>query len=938
MSDVSLDRYRRKRDFNKTPEPSGVDSRAGSKLAGPSVDDFAVAATIGATAERRFVVQRHRARQLHYDFRLEIDGVLVSWAVPKGPSQDPALKRAAIHVEDHPLGYFDFEGTIPKGEYGGGDVIVWDWGTYEPEATDDPGRAVREGELKLVLRGDKLRGRFTIVRTKGWAGSGNRADQDAWLLIKKRDDWAVEGWDAEAHPNSVKTGRTNDQVAAGIEVASGPDAATPSPVGAEPQAMLGTVVPAMPAFIEPMTATLADAPFSDPEWLFELKWDGYRVQAHVRGGRVALYTRRGHDAAEYFPELAGPPTWIDAREAILDGEVVALNAAGEPDFGLLQSRKRRAGGGRGAGVAGEGSNVGLLAYEVFDLLYLDGRTLLAEPLEERKRLLRTILHEGGSVHYASHIDADGETFYEAVAARGLEGMMAKLRRSRYESGRRSTAWLKIKRRSEQEFVVGGWTARAETRDDLAALLVGVYDDGMLRPAGKVGSGFDARERRRLMELMRPLAVSQARFLPVPRENGARWLEPRLVARVDFAEWTSDGNLRAPSYKGLELDTDPRSVVRELARDSAKARRDAAAIPPAGSGVVAAQEAPAVQPAAAARRRVATRPAVDTGSTGAGDRGASGAGADRVSPEEIATLDALPAKGGLWLVGGRQLKVSNLDKVLWSADGLTKRDLIRYYATMSAYLLPYLRGRALTLQRFPDGIDRAGFWQKQVPAYAPEWLECWPWPSASRGEATEYLLANSAATLAWVANEAAIDIHPSTYSIGAAKQPTWALVDVDPGQRTTWEDTLLLTRLYRTALEHLGVRGFPKLSGQRGIQIWIPIEPVYSFDQTRDWVAALSRTVAAATPGLVSWKWEKSGRDGLARLDYTQNAWNKTLVAPYSVRPVNGAPVSAPISWDELEDPILRPDRWTIRTIADRVADRGDLFAPALGLRQKLPPL
>ena len=870
---------------------------------------------------RRFVVQRHRATRLHYDFRLEVDGVLVSWAVPKGPSQDPRLKRAAIHVEDHPLDYYDFEGTIPKGEYGGGDVIVWDWGTYEPEATDNPGRALREGELKMVLRGDKLRGRFTIVRTKGWAGGGGRADQDAWLLIKKRDDWSVEGWDAEARPHSVKTGRTNDEVAAGIEagasspVVSRSTATRPTPTGprlAGPAA-LGRPVAKMPAFIEPMTATLADAPFSDPDWLFELKWDGYRAQAHVRGGRVALYTRRGRDAADYFPELAGPPTWIDAQEAILDGEVVALDAAGEPDFGLLQSHKRRTGerppGGRPVGDAARwDAPEGSLAYAVFDLLFLDGRLLTAEPLEERKRLLRKVLHDGGQVRYASHVEADGNAFYEAVTARGLEGMVAKLRRSRYEPGRRSPSWLKIKRRSEQEFVVGAWTAREGT-EDLAALLVGVYEDGALRPAGKVGTGFDARERRRLLDLLRPLAGSKSWFQPVPREKGARWVEPRLVARVDFAEWTADGNLRAPSYKGLDPDTDPRAVVRERPRVAGEMRRVAAV---GGVGE---------------RHAVASS-----------GNDATATATDRASAEELAALDALPAKGGLWVIGERQLKLTNLDKVLWPAEGITKRDLIRYYATMAPYLLPYLRQRALTLQRYPDGIDHAGFWQKQVPGHAPDWVDRWPWTSASRGEATEYLLADSAATLAWVANEAAIDIHPSTYEIGAPDRPTWALVDVDPGRLTTWDDTLLLARLYRTALEHLGLRGFPKLSGQRGIQVWIPISPVYSFDQTRDWIAALSRAVAAATPALVSWKWEKSRRDGLARLDYTQNAWNKTLVAPYSVRPVSGAPVSAPIAWDELDDPELRPDRWTLRTIADRVADCGDLFEPALSLQQGLPAL
>jgi bifunctional non-homologous end joining protein LigD len=900
---MSLERYRRKRDFGRTPEPSGdLDSAGDAHEPEPG---------------RRFVVQRHRASRLHYDFRLEVDGVLVSWAVPKGPSLDAGVKRAAFKVEDHPLGYFDFEGTIPKGEYGGGDVIVWDWGTFEPEATDDPGEALRKGELKLVLRGAKLNGRFTIVRTAGWAGGGAvRSDREAWLLIKKRDDSAVSGWDAEDHLQSAKTGRTNVEVAAGVAVSAGPgisvagvSAAGPSPnapgVDEEAAPLPGLAAP-MPGFIEPMTATLADAPFSDPAWLFELKWDGYRVQAHIRGGKVALYTRRGLDAAAYFPELAGPPDWIDAREAIVDGEVVALNDAGEPDFGLLQARRGLAGR-KATGQAGHST----LAYEVFDLLYLDGRSLLGEPLEDRKRQLRSIVRDDGAVHYAAHIEGDGEAFYGAVAARGLEGIIAKQRRSRYESGRRSPAWLKVKRHSEQEVVIGGWTAREGSEDDLGALVIGVFEDGVLRSVGRVGTGFDARERRRLLGLLGQLPRADSPFEPAPREKGIRWVEPHLVARVEFAEWTADGHLRAPSYRGLEIDADATTVTRDRPRPAGEARREAAVAEELAIRETAPDLAPAFDP----------RPVPD-----------------RASDEELAALDALPGKGGSWSIGDRKLKLSNLDKVLWPADAITKRDLIRYNAAIAPYMLPYLRDRALTLQRYPDGVERPGFWQKQVPGHAPDWVECWPWESKSRGESTEYLVADSAATLAWVANEAAIDIHPSTYRIAAPDRPTWALVDIDPGAKTTWDEILLLARLYRTTLDHLRLRGFPKLSGQRGIQIWIPIKPVYSFDETRDWVAALSRMIATPVPELVSWVWEKSRRDGLARLDYTQNAWNKTLVAPYSVRPVAGAAVSAPIQWDELDDPTLRPDRWTLRTILGRVAERGDLFAPALALEQELPPL
>jgi bifunctional non-homologous end joining protein LigD len=919
---MSLEKYRSKRDFGRTPEPSGEPEPGGNRAdASSAARPAATAIADHPTAGGRFVVQRHRARQLHYDFRLEVDGVLASWAVPKGPSLDSSVRRAAFRVEDHPLDYYDFEGTIPKGEYGGGDVIVWDWGMFEPEETADPGDALRKGELKLVLHGDKLRGRFTLVRTKGFPGG--RDERESWLLIKKRDDWAVAGWDAETHLHSVKTGRTNDEVKAGVaatETRTGPAAESPAAAAPAPASAAGSPPAAakaaeMPGFIEPMTATLADGPFSDPDWLFEVKWDGYRVQAHVRDGRVALYTRRGLDAASYFPELAGPPTWIDARQAIVDGEVVALNEKGEPDFGLLQARKR-AGRGRSGGEAAS------LAYVVFDLLYLDGHLLLDQPLEARKQLLRQVIHDSGPVQYASHVEGDGKEFYDAVADRGLEGIMAKLRRSRYESGRRSPAWLKIKRRSEQEFAVGGWSPREGSETDLGALVVGVYDNGRLRPVGKVGTGFDARERSRLLELMAPLETQVPAFHPVPRDKGVRWVEPRLVARVEFAEWTSDGNLRAPSYKGLEIDADPMAVVRELPRSTREARRDASA---AVATPVVPKGPPASTPAA-------TRPPAAI--SGSGSPAESGG----LSAEELAALDGLPAKGGLWSFGGRQLKLSNLDKLLWPDDGITKRDLIRYNAAMAPYVLPYLRNRALTLQRYPDGIGRTGFWQKQVPAYAPDWIDCWPWRSKATSESTDYLLAGEPATLAWAGNEAAIDIHPSTFEIGAPERPTWALVDIDPGRQTTWDEVLLLARLYRTALDHLGLKGFAKLSGQRGIQVWIPIRPSYSFDETRDWVAALSRTVAGAAPNLVSWKWEKASRDGLARLDYTQNAWNKTLVAPYSVRPVAGAPVSAPIAWDELEDPELRPDRWTLRTILGRLSERGDLFAPALGLEQELPKL
>ena len=310
----------------------------------------------------------------------------------------------------------------------------------------------------------------------------------------------------------------------------------------------------------------------------------------------------------------------------------------------------------------------------------------------------------------------------------------------------------------------------------------------------------------------------------------------------------------------------------------------------------------------------------------------------VDAATLAALDALPPSGGKWTVAGRELKLSNLDKLIWPADGITKRDLIRYYVSVAPYALPYLRDRALTVIRHPNGIDRPGFWQKQLPGHTPGWVARWSWESMSAGEIRDYAVADGAATLAWLANEAAIDFHPSVFRIGAPDRPTWALIDIDSVPQTSWGDVLVLARLYRAALDHLGVVGFPKVSGQRGIQVWIPIRPIYTFEQTRDWVGGVSRAVGATVPELVSWEWEKTRRGGLARLDYTQNAPNKTLVAPYAVRPAPAAPVSAPISWDELEDPALRPNGWTIRSVLERLGERGDLFAPSLSLEQELPAL
>jgi bifunctional non-homologous end joining protein LigD len=519
--DDALEVYRRKRDFTRTPEPAGE--------------------ALGPSGRPRFVVQRHRASRLHYDLRFEIDGVLVSWAVPKGPTLDPSARRLAMHVEDHPIEYLHFEGVIPSGEYGGGDVIVWDTGTWEPVRTDDPRRSVEKGELHAEVRGEKLRGRLVLVRRDGDQGG------EPWMLLHKRDAYAVEGWDPEDHPRSVLSGRTNEEVS--------------------------------------------------------------------------------QDA---------------------------------------------------------------------DLLW---------------------------------------------------------------------------------------------RSDL------------------------------------PAAEAAVSLLPEPLPD-----------------------------------------------------------------------------------------------------------------EAIDELRAL-GTGGTWEVFGRRLAVTNLDKVLFPGDPpVTKRELLAYTARIAPTALPYLEGRALNLHRYPDGADAKGFWHKQRPTHASDWLGAWDNAEADEGETTTYVVADEPAALVWVANFGALEWHPWTSRTTAPHEPSYALIDLDPGERTGWEDLLALARLHRTALDHLGVTARAKVTGRRGIQIWVPVRSGYTFDDTRGWVERLSRTVGQVVPELVSWKWEVKARKGLARLDYTQNAINKTLVAPYSPRPAYGAPVSVPIAWDELDDPELRPDRWTIRTVLDRLAERGDPFRVLLGAAQELPEI
>ena len=735
----------------------------------------------------------------------------------------------------------------------------------------------------------------------------------------------MSGWDAEDLPQSVKTGRTNDEVKEKREAIWVSD----MPAATAEIDLEGAIEAPLKGFISPMLATLATDAFDDPDWLFEIKWDGYRLQAVVADGKVRTFTRRGLDGATYFPGLLSNPSWIAADSAVVDGEVVAVDEDGIPSFPLLQEAISEArSGSRGSGTAGGRGALGArLLYQAFDLLYLDGRSLLRVPLEDRKRLLRSVLRESPRVRYASHVEADGRAFYQAANQRRLEGIVAKLRRSTYEPGRRTPAWLKIKIRPEQELVVGGWTPGEGNAKDLGALAVGVYEGDKLRFAGKVGSGFTGKWRTELRKRLAVLETDHAPFDPAPERKGelrlVTWVRPEMVIRAELGGWTRDGIVRQTAFKGIDDGHDPTTVIRERAVSSKEAAAQAEELMPEPTTKRATGRARGT------KAKPAPAPQPDT--------------FDGASEAELKALEALPNEG-LWTVAGKELKLTNLDKPLFaplegSKDGpITKRELITYFGRIAPAMLPHLADRPLNLQRFPNGAGAPGFWQKDIPSSAPDWLRRWKEVGVDDRGANTHLVAESVAELCWLGNQASFEIHAWTGKLTRPDQPTFALVDIDPGEQTTWDETLEIARLYRAAFDHLGVRAYPKLTGKRGIQAWLPIVPKYEFHDTSAWVEQLSRAIGAMVPNLISWEWSKSARKGRARLDYTQNTFIKTLVAPYSVRPAPGAPVSAPITWEELDDPALRANSFTIRNVVERVAKVGDLFAGAQTDLQELPKL
>jgi bifunctional non-homologous end joining protein LigD len=880
---AKLEEYKRKRRFDRTPEPSGepdiskapdkpVSEAKRTRLPKPRLPQLEVRP--GAGHGDTFVVQKHRATRLHYDFRLAIDGTLKSWAVPKGPSQNHADKRLAVMTEDHPLDYANFEGKIPEGNYGAGTVMVWDRGTFRLEGNLGALRQLEKGEIKFSLNGEKLRGSFVLVKLKH-SGKGNE-----WLMIKHKDAAEDSSWNIDEHDGSALTGRTIEEIKEEL-----PPKRHSVPI--RPEELQGAHKIAMPSRVEPMLATLSDRPFSDPGWLFEIKWDGVRAMARIENGDLTLRSRAGSDITLRYPELASLPEALAARQTILDGEIVALDARGHSSFERLQERMH---------VRAPSEHLVTqipVVYFVFDLLYCDGYDLRKSPLIERKELLNRVMHTSERYRYSDHQLEMGKELFALAEQNGLEGILAKRTDSPYVSDR-SPYWVKLKSTKTVDAVVGGWTAARTAALPFGSLLLGLYLGKKLQFIGHVGSGFDEKKLNELSSRVKELATSACPFdtIPVANEKPS-WITPALVARVKFSGWTDEHSLRHPVFLALREDARPLDCQFE-------------------NEVASAVSAPAVVRSPEIVGRVLnTKTQIEAELF----KGRS----------ETVTIE----------LDGKRLRFSNLNKVYFPESGHTKRNLLAYYYRIADFILPFLRDRALVLRRYPDGIKGQAFFQKDLREGVPEWFTTVPIDSEKKGEAIRYAIANDRASLLFLTGLGCIDHNPWSNHLADLEHPDYFFFDLDPSDGTDFSVVVTIARALHEKLQELQLANFLKTSGATGIHIYIPVEPIYSYEQLRTFGEIIARTVTAQHPNLVTSERIVAKRPtGRVLIDVQQNAHGRPLAAAYSVRAFPQAPISAPILPRELRTS-LRPETLNIQTIFARLKEKGDLWADFWNQRQRL---
>ncbi|CAM3957897.1 bifunctional non-homologous end joining protein LigD [Pedobacter westerhofensis] len=937
---MSLSKYVAKRDFTKTAEPKAGKSKDKNKLL--------------------FVIQKHDASRLHYDFRLEMDGVLKSWAVPKGPSTDPKTKRLAMMVEDHPFDYRNFEGTIPKGEYGGGTVIVWDEGTYEP-IEEIKGKKAQEkhllkqlesGSVKIKLHGHKLEGEFALVKTHGMG-------DNAWLLIKHNDDFAsakditkkdesvLSGKTIEAveqtsdavwkdghkqHIKSKPAGKGSTKTAAegskktaaeGNTKTAAEESAKTAAEGKAKTAVKGKAKKSksskdnkqddaepdpsepvdsaavlkkikkssIPTGMKPMLATLVSEPFDDPGWTYEVKWDGYRALGFVNKGDVELLSRNNKSFNEkFYPIYDLLKKW--KINAVLDGEILVLNDKGVSNFGSLQNWRSEADGD--------------LVYYVFDLLWYDGKSLMELPLYQRQAILQDILPvDDDRIRLSKIFKASGTGFFAAAQKMGLEGIIAKKSDSLYLSDYRSKEWLKVKVHKRQEVVIAGFTKNQDTSKQFSSLLLGVYEDGALQYVGKVGTGFSDQVQREMIAQFKPLITDKSpfdslpdinkpsRFRPNPPKAKATWLKPRLVCEVAYAEITTDGVFRHPSFQGMRIDKSAKEVVRETAAPTVE--------------VIAEVEA-GLQDTVKNDNHPndMVKPAKDKGKR------------TLLNPKDETQVRKLK---------GHELKFTHLSKIYWPEDKVSKRDLFNYYYQIAEYMIPYIKDRPMSLNRFPNGINGPSFYQKDVKGKAPDWVKTFPYTNGE-GEHKEYLVGTDEASLLWMASLGCIEMNPWFSRVQSEDNPDYCVIDLDP-DKNTFDQVIQAALEVKKVLDALDVPCCCKTSGSTGIHIYIPMGAKYSYEQSQLFARLIVNLVHEQLPDFTTLERTIADRHGKMYLDFLQNRPGATIAGPYSLRPKPGATVSMPLHWDEVK-PGLKMSDFTIFNAVERVRAEGDLFKGVLG--------
>lgn len=830
---MALEDYNKKRNFKETSEPAGKQKASGKKL--------------------KFVIQRHAASRLHYDFRLEMDGVLKSWAVPKGPSLNPSDKRLAMMVEDHPSDYRTFEGSIPKGNYGAGEVEIWDEGTYEPiekvkgKSDDSIMRAeLHKQSLKFIIHGKKLKGEFALVKIK------NSKEDNAWLLIKHKDNFSVsEDYNAEEHTskNSKVTAYLKDKNRK-INTASNTLKRYKNYTSAlsKERKIAGYVVP--------MLCKTTNKAFDDDDWAFEIKWDGYRAIADLRSDNIALYSRNGLDFSQKFKKVTNALK-LQEYDMILDGEIVAYDDKGKPNFQWLQR-------------IGENPDLALI-YQVFDLLFLNGHSTEELSYLQRKELLKDALKENKIIQYHEHILKNGKDFFQAAESLGLEGIVAKKTDSTYREGLRSSEWLKIKINQTDEAIICGFTEPKGSRKKFGSLILGKYLDDEIVFCGHTGTGFSDSTLTNLHQKMEPLIAKDSVFKITPKTNGkATWIQPDLIAEIKFTELTKDYIYRHPVFLRLRNDV----KLKDVKFNSENEQHDKSL---------------------------------------------------------KAELKARIAKNDVnQKIGKQKLKLTNQNKIYFPEDDISKGDIIDYYQSISKYILPHLKARPQSMNRFPNGIKGFSFYQKDAAEETPDWIEIQKVFSESSDKYINYIICNNRETMAYLNNLGCIEFNVWTSRLPKADSPDYLVLDLDPSEKNTFEDVIETALAVKEVLEIAGIKGYPKTSGSSGIHIYIPMGAKYSYDQVKNFAYLLMQLVQKKLPDLTTLEGslQKRDRDKIY-LDYLQNRRGQTLASVYSLRPKEGATVSMPLEWREIKVG-LKPTDFNIHNTFERLNDIGDLFKHVLG--------